>query len=355
MAIKHIRINDLRLIEEIEFEPEDGINLIWGNNGSGKTTILEAIYLLGRGKSFRKADRDQLIRRGKRQLSLFVRTSSIRDSHILGLVKSQGVTQAKLDGNKITRMSDLARAIPLTVITPNSHEILERGPQYRRRFLDWGVFHVEPNFRNTFERFARCLKQRNAALRVRGRFDASWDKEFIEAGNAVNKYRENYYYRLSIKIKQLAAELLELDQIQTEWKRGWSENVDLNQMLDEMQTGDIQAGYTRYGPHRADLSIKLNQQKVEKVVSRGQQKMLVVAMHLAQVEVARDMVGTDTIILIDDLTSELDSNNRNRLLRHLQKMGNQTFITGVDNIFGDKNDFSAVFHVEQGAVSRLSE
>ncbi len=351
MVIKQLRIHNLRIIKEIEFEPGDELNLIWGANGSGKTTILESIYLLGRGKSFRKAEKDQLIRRGEQQLDLFVQAQDKSHSNALGLNKGNGTTQAKLNGRNITRMSDLARAIPLTVITPNSHEILERGPQYRRRFLDWGVFHVEPDFRNVFERFARSLKQRNAALRQRENVASSWDKELIESGNAVNSYRENYYGRLAEKIKQISLELLGLDQIQIDWNRGWSDRVDLNQNLDEMRGGDIQAGYTRYGPHRADLCIKLNNQKVEKVASRGQQKMLVIAMHLAQVAVAREMVRTDTIILMDDLASELDSSNRLRLLEYLQQMGNQIFITGVDNISASTPGFSRVFHVEQGKIT----
>jgi len=351
MAIQQIRITNLRLIEELEFEPADGLNLIWGANGSGKTSILEALYLLGRGKSFRKAERDQLVRTGEQQLCLFVRTRVNSSIHTLGLIKTQGTTQAKIDGQKISRMSDLARAVPLTVITPNSHEILERGPQYRRRFLDWGVFHVEPKFRYTFERFARCLKQRNAALRIKGAFNASWDQELIETGTSVNAYRENYYGRLSQKIKQLATELLGMKELQVEWIRGWSDKSELGQYLDEMRQGDILAGYTRYGPHRADLSLRIRKQKVEKYASRGQQKMLVAVMHLAQVELAREIVGSEPIILIDDLPSELDNRNRSVLLNYLKQMGNQTFITGVENISVGELDFTGVFHVEHGSIS----
>ena len=351
MAITHLRINNLRLIDQLEFEPTDGLNLIWGENGSGKTTILEAIYILGRGKSFRRSEREQLIKRGESELSLFVRTQGSNYQHALGLLKSGGATQAKLDGNKVTRMSDLARAVPLAVITPNSHEILERGPQYRRRFMDWGVFHVEHNFRNTFERFARCLKQRNAVLRLKRGFDASWDREFVECGNAVNELREGYCNKLSEKIKDIAGQLVGIDHLEIEWVKGWSDKHSLEQSLTEMRQGDIQAGYTRYGPQRADLSLKLNGQKVERVASRGQQKMLVAAMYLAQVELAKTISDTDTIILIDDLTSELDSNNRRRLLEYLRGMGNQVLVTGVNRVCDNTTEFSGMFHVEQGRIS----
>lgn len=336
----------------MEFEPADGLNLIWGANGSGKTTILEAIYILGRGKSFRNSERDHLIARGENQLNLFIRTEDHNNNrHALGITKRKGLTQAKLDGKKVTRMSDLARTVPLVVITPNSHEILERGPQYRRRFLDWGVFHVEPTFRDTFERFARCLKQRNAVLRMKGRFDAAWDREFVDSGNAVNMIREGYYERLEKGLKTLATDLSGQKDIEIDWNRGWSEKHTLEHVIEEMRHGDIQAGYTRYGPQRADLSIKLNGQKVEKVASRGQQKMLVVAMYLAQVELARTLSGVETMIMIDDLASELDSENRNRLLQYLQNFGNQAFITGVNKIGGNEQKFSGVFHVEQGRIT----
>jgi DNA replication and repair protein RecF len=346
MALKQIRINNLRIIEELELEPAEGINLIWGENGSGKTTILEAVYLLGRGKSFRNAEQGQLLKKGENQLSLFARTESSQQNHAIGFAKGGRITQAKLDGKRVSRMSDLARAIPLTIITPNSHEILERGPQYRRRFLDWGVFHVEPSYRSVFERYSRCLKQRNAALRIRGGFDGSWDRELVDMGQQVNIFREKYISRLKDKIIELASDLLKIDPLEIDWVRGWSEKNDLEQIIKDAGQGDIQSGYTRYGPHRADISIKLKGQKVEKIASRGQQKMLVATMHLAQAELAKDLSGTETIILIDDLTSELDQTNREILLNHLNKLGNQTLITGVDNISRDSTNFSKVFHVE---------
>ena len=351
MALKQIRINNLRIIEELELEPAEGINLIWGENGSGKTTILEAIYLLGRGKSFRNAEQGQLLTKGTNQLTLFARAESSKHNNSVGFAKGGRTTQAKLNGKRVNRLSDLARAIPLTIITPNSHEILERGPQYRRRFLDWGVFHVEPSFRSVFERYSRSLKQRNAALRVKGRFDTSWDRELIETGNQVNQFRERYISLLKEKITDMAEELLSITPLEIDWVQGWSDKSDLAQTIKDSEQGDIQSGYTRYGPHRADISIKLKGQKVDKIASRGQQKMLVATMHLAQAELAKEISGTETIILIDDLTSELDHANRQILLDQLCKLGNQTLITGVDNISSGSNNFSKVFHVEQGSIS----
>jgi DNA replication and repair protein RecF len=351
MAITEIRINNLRLIQELELKPAHGLNLIWGANGSGKTSILEALYLLGRGKSFRKTDRDNLIRAGEKQLALFIRTENATGANTLGLIKSQGATQARLNGTKITRMSDLARAVPLTVITPNSHEILERGPQYRRRFLDWGVFHVEPEFRQTFERYARCLKQRNASLRTKGGLSTTWDRELIETGIRVNRFRERYFELFSTRLKDLAAVLLGLDDIQVSWNRGWTQKSELGQCLEDMRQGDTIAGYTRYGPHRADLTINIHNRKAEKYASRGQQKMLVAAMHLAQLEIAHGQVASEPTLLIDDLASELDGNNRQLLLNHLNEMGIQTFITGVEDLSGGDAGFHGVFHVEQGQVS----
>ncbi len=350
MAIKQIRINNLRIIDELELEPTAGLNLIWGENGSGKTSILEAIYLLGRGKSFRNADQEQLIRVGTDRLIIFARTEDRLGNHTLGFSKGQGATQARLDGIRVTRMSDLAKGIPLTIITPSSHEILERGPQYRRRFLDWGVFHVEHEFRNAFERFSRCLKQRNAALRTRGRFDAGWNRELVESGNIIDSLREKYFTRLAEKICLLASQLLNFEKLEVYWKRGWPEKIDLEHCIKDSEQGDIQVGYTRYGPHRADLTIKLKGQKIEKVASRGQQKMFVAVMHLAQAEVAREISGTETVILIDDLASELDQTNREILLTHLEKLGNQVLITGVEGISKSSSLFSGVFHVEHGSI-----
>jgi DNA replication and repair protein RecF len=351
MAIKQIRINNLRIINEVELKPAAGLNLIWGENGSGKTTILEALYLLSRGRSFRKADQGQLTRKGQEQLTLFATIESANNKHKIGYTKGRGINQAKLDGSRVTRISDLARTIPLSIITPNSHEILERGPQYRRRFLDWGVFHVEQPFRNLFERYARSLKQRNASLRTKGGFDRSWNRELAETGQQINQLREKYIQNFTQKITSLASEQLGVNDLEVSWLRGWSEKRGLEQVLIESEQGDIQAGYTRFGPHRADLCIKMKGQKIEKIASRGQQKMLVAVMHLAQVDIARELAGTDTVILIDDLTSELDKHNREILLDYLQKMGNQVLVTGVDNISSGSTCFTEVFHVEHGSIT----
>jgi DNA replication and repair protein RecF len=350
MAIKQIRIHNFRIIEDIELEPTKGLNLIWGENGSGKTSILEAVYLLGRGRSFRKAEQEQLTKKGSEQLSLFARLESSDQKHTLGFSKRKGLNQAKLDGIRITKMSDLARAIPLSIITPNSHEILERGPQYRRRFLDWGVFHVEQSFRKVSERYSRCLKQRNASLRAKGRFDRSWNRELTQSGLEINQIRERYVQNFSQRLKSLTSNLMGINDLEVIWNRGWPEKSELEQIMVDSEKGDLVSGYTRYGPHRADLSIKLKGQKIEKIASRGQQKMLVAIMHLAQVDMARELAGTDTVILIDDLASELDKNNRGILLYYLERIGNQALITGVDNISRGSNHFTGVFHVEHGSI-----
>jgi DNA replication and repair protein RecF len=173
----------------------------------------------------------------------------------------------------------------------------------------------------------------------------------VETGQQVNLLREKYISKLTDKISELASELLNIAPLEIVWVQGWSDKNGLEKTIRDAEQGDIQAGYTRYGPHRADISIKLKGQKIEKIASRGQQKMLVATMHLAQAELARELSDTETIILIDDLTSELDQTNRQILLDQLYKLGNQVLITGVDNISNDCANFSRVFHVEHGSIN----
>jgi DNA replication and repair protein RecF len=351
MSLGLIRIHNLRNIREIELEPEWGINLIWGSNGSGKTSILEAIYLLGRGRSFRGRESQPLIHDGADSLELYAKIERGSGEQIgVGLRKSRQSSEARVGSSSVKKISDLARTLPIYILTPQSHEILERGPQYRRRFVDWGVFHVEHQYREIAERYRRILQQRNAALRER-RSDASvWSKDLGDAGERLEQVRNRYLQKLSDGIRAIMQRLSLESELKLEWRRGWSADSSLEEALTRSLERDRTRGYTSVGPNRADLVVRMDGERVERRASRGQQKLVVAAMTIAQALITKEGGGVDPVILVDDLPAELDGENRQKLMTLLQEAGLQVFVTGVERDPFEGMGVEQVFHVEHGAV-----
>jgi DNA replication and repair protein RecF len=352
MTLRKIRISNLRNLTEVELQCANGINLICGPNGSGKSSILEAVYILGRGRSFRTRENRSLIRHGAERLDLFGFVETGQDTTTrIGVRKDRGTTEIRIDGVRINRVSELARQLPITILTPNSHEILERGPQYRRRYLDLGVFHVEPGYRDLSERYYRLLQQRNAALRGRWNETAAWDVELAKSGEAINRAREAYLPQLKNEIQTVAMRLSEDLALSLEWRRGWAEEETLQAVLERTKTGDRKKGYTQAGPQRAELQVKVDGVAVDKKASRGQQKLIVAAMQIAQARLIGRETGIEAVMLVDDLAAELDGKNRERLVAELKASGAQIFITGVEKELFDEMGVEGVFHVEHGEVN----
>jgi DNA replication and repair protein RecF len=352
MTLGLIRIKNLRNISDMEMEPAPGTNLVWGANGTGKTSILEAIYILGRGRSFRNRENTAIIRKGEESLELYGSISGTEGERLgIGIRKNRKSTEAKIGGERIKKISQLARTLPISILTPRSHEILERGSQYRRRYLDWGVFHVEQGYRDVSERYHRILQQRNAALRNRGTDSAVWDRELVDIGIQLNDIRERYLDTLLPSIMEVSERFLPEVELKFEWRRGWKRGASLEEALRNNRDGDETRGYTSTGPHRADLAVRINGEVAEKVVSRGQQKMLMAAMKIAQARLTMNHTGKDTVMLVDDLPAELDRNNRERLLLELKDSGLQIYVTGVEKELFFGGLVEKMFHVEHGRIA----
>ncbi len=351
MSLGLLRIHNLRNIEEIELEPEWGINLIWGPNGSGKSSILEAIYLLGRGRSFRGRESRPLIRDGSDSLELYARIEYGSGEQVgVGLRKDRQSSEARIGNSSVRRISDLATTLPISIITPQSHEILERGPQYRRRFVDWGVFHVEHQYREVAERYRHILQQRNAALKQRRSDAPVWSQGLVEAGEQLEQIRSSYLEKLNRSISRVMESLSWESEITLEWRRGWPAGIGLEEALTDSMERDRARGYTSIGPSRADLVVRMDGERVERRASRGQQKLIVAAMVIAQAALAKEGGGIDPIMLVDDLPAELDRESRKKLMGLLQQTGLQVFVTGIEQESFQGMGIEQVFHVEHGVV-----
>jgi len=352
MPLSLLRIRHLRNLQDIEIKPSASINVLWGGNGAGKTSILEAIYLLGRGRSFRGTEIGPLITSGKSETVVYGRLhgqDGKRDT--IGVSKQlKGTTQIKINGNAVNRLSILAQTLPLQILTPKSHEILERGSIYRRRFIDWGVFHVEHYIIELANNYTKALKQRNAALRRSPQTAFAWDSILIENGIQIEATRRLYLEKLTPIFRDKTKKLTGLGDVTINYRRGWSENETYAESIKRRKKDDLNRGFTGTGPHRADIKIEISGLPVEKVVSRGEQKLIIAALYLAQAKIAANESRIKPLILIDDLPAELDKEKRSLYLDELIRLGLQVFITGISKDYFNTIDCAGMFHVKHGEV-----
>ena len=352
MAIQGLEIQDFRNLRDIKISPTDGLNFVIGPNGSGKSSLLEAIHCLGRGKSFRTHKTNHLICEGKPSFTLFGQINQRGRRLTIGMQRQRGESTLKLSGRFITRSSELTQALPIAVLEPGLHRLIEEGPEHRRKFLDWGVFHVEHGFHQIWTDYRRALSQRNAALRSRSPREeiVNWDQELAQAASLLDQARRSYLAALLKHVPIYTDKFPELSTISIKYQQGWREGEAYADYLAAQYASDKERGFTQFGPHRADLRLRLQGMDARDYLSRGQQKVLVAALVLAQCDQMR-MQDTSVVVLVDDLPSELDVGKRSSLLDSLQATGAQVFLTGTDaSLFPLQETGQRMFHVEQGRI-----
>lgn len=363
MSLRRINIQNLRNVVEAALLPSDKINIIYGKNGSGKTSILEAINVLGLGRSFRSHRPKPIINYAADKVVLFSELSSSLSSTPIrvGVEKTrQGETLIRVDGETLLSAAKLAEFLPILTINPDSFELINGPPKPRRQFLDWLSFHVEPRFLPAWRKLQDCLKQRNNLLR-HDRIEAfqldSWDAQLIGFAEEIDDIRSASFTHFLEAFEQYR-EGLGIDDISITYRRGWKEGLSYQEALENNRELDIQRGYTATGPHRADIEIKTLSYNAAEVLSRGQQKSLVTAMLVAQSRAFKLVTARQAVFLVDDLPSELDSEHQSMLGAWLTNLGGQVFVTGVEReplkTMWPENmrEDIATFHVELGQVKQ---
>ena len=353
MPIQEFSARDFRCLENIQFEADPGFNLIYGPNASGKTSILEALAYLGRGKSFRGASVTNLVRHGEREFVLFGRVEDGGRSSNVGVRNSAAGLEVRVDGVSGGGAAELASALPLQIIDPNVHDLVAGAPEQRRRYLDWVAFHVEHGYLATWRRFRRALKQRNAALKsgqaaatIRG-----WNAEFVELATQIDAGRRLALEVATDALKEAGQDMLG-SEVRFEYRPGWKQEQQLLEALEAGIERDLQQGSTQAGPHRADLRLIYDERQARKLVSRGQQKLLACAMVLAATETAQAALEKPLLLLLDDPAAELDEDSLGRLMGRVANLGCQVIATSLQPEIGVFTTQAAMFHVEHGVLSR---
>lgn len=359
MTISRLQISGIRNLNDVVI-PECGrVNVFCGHNGSGKTSILEAIFILSRARSFRTHKLNTVINHLATRCVVY---GELSEGGSMGVMRSRNEKQVfKVNGNPVYSAAELAEQLPLQLINANSFSLLEGGPSLRRQFLDWGVFHVEHDFWFYWKRIQKALKQRNSLLR-RGRIqDAEilpWDTELSQCAEIIDGMRAAYIRRLQPHFQAILASLTQLEQPELIYQRGWNMEQPLIEVLQHDRQRDLQQGSTLHGPQRADIVIKIAGRSAEDVLSRGQEKLLACALRLAQGVLLHELTGQTCTYLVDDLPAELDVTHRKSLCKQLSSMRSQVFVTAPEAQSlaecWPNTEQTKWFHVEHGVVSPTS-
>ena len=352
MPLGWFRAEQFRCLAEVEFELDPRANLFIGPNASGKTSLLEAAFFLGRGRSFRSRRRDALIRYGQEAFLLAGRSEVGAVATPLGVRASRKDTEWRVGGAPADGIADLAEQFPVQVVDPEVHKLLEEGPGRRRRFLDWGVFHVEPAFLDNWRRYHQALRQRNAALK-QDRSDedvAAWESELAASGENLARQRQDYLARLSSSLGGIGLALLD-HPITLAYSPGWDASRPLIDVLQAGRSRDRRYRATQAGPHRGDVIVQVDSRPAKDHVSRGQQKLVAAALMLAQLEIQEQERPGRSALLLDDPAAELDANNLSHLMEIVQTLPAQLWVTSLRAGILGLPRHARMFHVEQGRVT----
>ena len=365
MRILRLAVSDMRRFGSVELQPAPGLNVITGDNGAGKTTLLEAAHLMAYGRSFRGRVRDGLVRSGAEALQVYAEWTegppAAPRTRRAGLRHSGHAWDGRLDGESVGQLGDLCAALAVVTFEPGSHALITGSAEIRRRYLDWGLFHVEPAFLRSWRRYNRALKQRNALLKTGGglrQLDA-WDHELVESGDLLTEHRAAYVGALEVPLRAIAADLTDtVGDVDLRYLPGWRrDDMSLADALLRARDRDRSAGFTSVGPHRADWRLAFGAVPGREALSRGQAKLVALAALLAQAEHHAQVSGEWPVVALDDLASELDRAHQRRVLDLLRASGAQVLITGTEAppALVDSGDPFVGFHVEHGLVCGPAE
>jgi len=354
MTLRRVQVSDFRCLHsaEVEFHPQ--FTLVSGPNASGKTSLLEALYVLGRGRSFRTRKLDHLIRTGAQRFVIYGEAELHERRVGLGVEGTAQGIRARMGGERVSSLGELAAALPVQIIDPEVHRLIEEGPGRRRRFLDWGVFHVEHGYVERWQRYQQVLKQRNAALKARQARAAvaAWDVELVRLGDYLNEARTRYVSLLSGSASVIANSLLGMD-LGLSYRSGWNRDQSFSEALAASWPHDQEAGTTQVGPQRAEIAIRLNGTAVKDRISRGQQKLLAAALLMAQLSQFPQDAAVRPTLLLDDPAAELDSDRLLGLIQEVTQQAVQLVVTSLNPEFTVFGAPGRRYSVKDGQINQV--
>ena len=350
MTLAQLHVEGVRNLAPVTLQPGAGLNWLQGDNGAGKTSVLEAVFLLARGRSFRSHRIGSIIQHGREQLRVVAHQSE--DGVVLGMERSAGSWRGRIGGQDCHRLSEFAARLPLVLMQPDSHRLIDGGPEHRRQYLDWQLFHVEPGYLPVWQRYSRYLRQRNAALKsgADGAVLRALEIPMAEAGEQMGRLRAGLVEATTRAIADLAGALGVIlpGEVGLGYRWGYDETEGLAAALEASRSRDRDLGFTRRGPHRGELVVRCGGQSAAQELSRGQQTLMALLLLLAQLKALREG-PVKPLLLLDDPVSELDRRHFEGLLDWLNGQPIQVWVTSTLPCAAP----ARVFHVEQGRIEPM--
>lgn len=360
MHLQRLSIENCRIIEKWEGELSPSANLLIGDNASGKSSLIEALCVLSRGRSFRTQRIAELIRKGTQTLTVAggVVDPETGSEFPLGIAKTADTTRIRINHADVKQQAELSTHLPLTVIHPDTIDLIVGSPQQRRALIDWIAFYREADFHQDWRNYQRILKQRNACLKDSNQHYALtyWTEQLVALLPRIQQYRQQALKALQVALLPVHPLLTHVGTVALKLNNGFPghvklENESLVRFFRERQAQEIRQGTTLYGAHRTDMTIQLDGELAARVASRGQLKLLGIALLLAQSTAITEKDAKRGIIAIDDLASELDGQNQDILYQVLKTTQQQLIITGTRQPPADTLwQQAAMFHVKQGVI-----
>ena len=359
MRLQRVVIDHVRNLHDVSISLSARLNVLFGENASGKTSFLESLHLLAYAKSFRSHHFKHIV---NKDADFFRVVCQILESDHqiipVGIEYKESRLRMRAGGENLKKTSELAQHLPIIIIHQECQRLLTDGPKFRRKFLDWGVFHVEQGFINAWRRYSRALKQRNAVLHSKkGRIAVShWDQELNESALVIHDYRQRYCEGFLPILQDCIRSLMEdrID-ITVTYQPGWDISQDFKAVLDASFAQDSRRGFTHNGPHRADIAVKAYGVAAHESLSRGQQKLLICAMLISQALVYRNHSSKDCVLLVDDLKAELDQEHVARIMNLFEGLDAQIIMTATEKEALEPFYFDTykTFHVERGCITEV--
>lgn len=359
MQIDWLKIQHVRNLSNLRIQPSPQLNLFTGPNASGKTAVLEAIYLMSRARSFRTPRVSEVIQHNKQSMMV---TAGVHHSYSglvnTGIEKGYGKTVIHFNGQNIKRISEQAKNLPLVLVAPDTDSPVSGTPKQRRHWLDWAMFHVEPTYLDDWRSYHKALRQRNNLLKSQRNLSDSmtgWEIVMSDTAEKIHNRRSEFIDRLETFLIDIGEDLcgfkpgIAID-------KGWRQEKLLSEQLKSNRERDSQAGYTRHGIHRADVLFKAGDLPLMSVCSRGQAKLFLILLLISQANIMETRTGEKPLYLFDDYTAELDPKARRIIIDLLTKQGAQAFITTADPGLEDQGGNQIkMFHVEHGKLVKVVE
>ncbi len=365
MFVKSIGFENYRNLENAVVYPEKGINVICGNNAQGKTNLIECLWLFTGGRSFRGSKESEMITFGEKISRIFLNFYSEEREQTIEIDIAGGKRRAVLNDVPKSYMSQIVGNFCAVVFSPDHLTLIKNGPEERRGFINGALCQIKPRYAAMLSKYKKILNERNALLkdipRHRELEDTLeiWDEKLAEEGALVAVERFRYIEKLmpeAVAFYEGISDGKENLEIEYKMKCGCEPYMDRYEIAGMMlkalrshQNDDIYCGYTTYGVHRDDLSVKINGKEARSFGSQGQQRSAVLALKLAEAAVLEKEKGESPVILLDDVLSELDQSRKNFLLKKLDR--NQVFITCCENITEAEN----IVRITEGKISKSEE